>query len=727
MSIQSDYVKDEGTPDYLVPRMGDIPVSSASYFRTAAITRVEEPEQFTEDGNEIEPTEIDELGPFTIPRPGSVSHGLPAEGVLLTHEQSWSIQGIAFGELLHSVSLAPGEITQVAVTSAARSLVEGSTDVGQQREGLDESGQAETDISEDEIASAREEASGHSYSASSSTSVEAGAGGLLGAIGLSAGGGTNATSGHQANYSTGHRNVSDISNQAAHQNATEQARLARDRHAAGVREVSEADSLELRSRVVANYNHMHALNMQYYEVEQVYQLRTRVIDAERLLFVPMQRIDFSDLEQLDKAVSLYRDQLVSVAGELGLDDIAAKLASRGLREETLQERVNLAATEIDGLLVEHERFLQIIGDSQHLASVASDQLLAARDALRESGEVNLTGRAKLQREKSEAIATLRSHNERIRLASSQARRLKREFGVAKRRKWDAERATQMQDHELLAVMEEYNLPFNHGLWLKLDPSTCASFLHGRVFEGDKLGGTVDPEPISVSGNYLGFRWRFSDLAQAEQFREKYAFGSELKESVALPTGGIFGEAVLGESIAAEKIDLTRFWNWSDALPPIHPAAIEALGAPNTQPLQTPTLVRPPDGAINLDPLAFPEAASGSASVAAALANPDLFKDMSGTETAAALAQSALELSASGAGKSAELAGENFKRFLGFQQTLASEARKMKQKPDFDPTMAGGLLNAKQKDTPADSDNQDTSTHDPDDSGGFEVSFEEDET
>lgn len=40
--------------------------------------------------------------------------------------------------------------------------------------------------------------------------------------------------------------------------------------------------------------------------------------------------------------------------------------------------------------------------------------------------------------------------------------------------------------------------------------------------------------------------------------------------VALPTHGVIGEAVLGQCASAEKIDLTRFWNWGDS--PIPQAA-----------------------------------------------------------------------------------------------------------------------------------------------------------
>jgi hypothetical protein len=42
-----------------------------------------------------------------------------------------------------------------------------------------------------------------------------------------------------------------------------------------------------------------------------------------------------------------------------------------------------------------------------------------------------------------------------------------------------------------------------------------------------------------------------------------------RTTVALPTRGVLGEAVLGACNTCEKIDLTRFWNWQDS-PPLQP-------------------------------------------------------------------------------------------------------------------------------------------------------------
>jgi hypothetical protein len=52
-------------------------------------------------------------------------------------------------------------------------------------------------------------------------------------------------------------------------------------------------------------------------------------------------------------------------------------------------------------------------------------------------------------------------------------------------------------------------------------------------------------------------------------------------TIALPTQGVLGEGVLGHCPSAEKIDLTRFWNWQDApadtAPVISPVALPTTG------------------------------------------------------------------------------------------------------------------------------------------------------
>ena len=46
----------------------------------------------------------------------------------------------------------------------------------------------------------------------------------------------------------------------------------------------------------------------------------------------------------------------------------------------------------------------------------------------------------------------------------------------------------------------------------------------------------------------------------------------------VPSGGVFAEAVLGRFNSAEKLDITRFWNWQDSPIPIQAPDIAAIQA-----------------------------------------------------------------------------------------------------------------------------------------------------
>ncbi len=82
-----------------------------------------------------------------------------------------------------------------------------------------------------------------------------------------------------------------------------------------------------------------------------------------------------------------------------------------------------------------------------------------------------------------------------------------------------------------------------------------------------------------------------------------------KSLIALPTRGVLGEAVLGNCPSAEKIDLTRFWNWQDS-PSDSAPIISDVTLPTekqtTQSLQAPsalTGVAPLINNINANPTA----------------------------------------------------------------------------------------------------------------------------
>jgi hypothetical protein len=71
-------------------------------------------------------------------------------------------------------------------------------------------------------------------------------------------------------------------------------------------------------------------------------------------------------------------------------------------------------------------------------------------------------------------------------------------------------------------------------------------------------------------------------------------------TISLPTNGVLGEAVLGCCPSAEKIDLTRFWNWQDAPADTAPT-INPVSLPTTTPSLT-TGLTAPNSLTGLTPL-----------------------------------------------------------------------------------------------------------------------------
>ncbi len=173
----------------------------------------------------------------------------------------------------------------------------------------------------------------------------------------------------------------------------------------------------------------------------------------------------------------------------------------------------------------------------------------------------------------------------------------------------------------------------------------------------------------MTGNYLIFRmpWEARDLLDATgpaagtgtepawlEWVGKHAdYQTTVEDLVPLPSGGVFAEAVLGRANSAEKLDITRFWNWQDSPTPLQAPDIAAIasGSGAQQDTTTPSGLAAPVVAFN-NPASLPDPAGLSAALGA-VANGALFRDMSGSATTQALALAAL----AGAGQGATTAGQ----------------------------------------------------------------------
>src|SRR5690606_10850355 len=95
-------------------------------------------------------------------------------GMLLTLNQSWFMQGVTLGHLLHSMALAAGESTRIAVVDWSRKTSAGQTELLGETEDLSQDATRNRSISEVTEAVAKEAQSGFSRTESESTTKQAG-------------------------------------------------------------------------------------------------------------------------------------------------------------------------------------------------------------------------------------------------------------------------------------------------------------------------------------------------------------------------------------------------------------------------------------------------------------------------------------------------------------------------------------------------------------------------
>jgi hypothetical protein len=164
--------------------------------------------------------------------------------------------------------------------------------------------------------------------------------------------------------------------------------------------------------------------------------------------------------------------------------------------------------------------------------------------------------------------------------------------------------------------------YSRTLWTSMTPEESAILLDGYTIgvPADGLSDASQMIPLlnclqntilGTFGNSLIMPFSIpQDLADemninpAELQQSLLAYQQEAfvapHSTVALPTRGVLGEAVLGSCPSAEKIDLTRFWNWQDA-PGDQAPGIGMVQLPTTTPPLT-TGVTAPNSLTNLPPL-----------------------------------------------------------------------------------------------------------------------------
>lgn len=138
--------------------------------------------------------------------------------------------------------------------------------------------------------------------------------------------------------------------------------------------------------------------------------------------------------------------------------------------------------------------------------------------------------------------------------------------------------------ELLTHLRENALRYSKAVWADLSPDELVMLLEPRTLGLPLADGTLSEVPLvsCIATSILGFFGNSMVLpfhVPPQMAVETGTTSAEIEEEltvfhrqsfrpprteISLSAGGMLGEAVLGACDSAEKIDLTRLWNWADA-------------------------------------------------------------------------------------------------------------------------------------------------------------------
>jgi hypothetical protein len=748
----------EETAEELRPALGEYPTERV-YYDTLVMLGTEPPQNQTPLA---QPVSLEQL---TV---AGLAFGSPAVGALATYSQSWFAQAVTLGHMVHSLALAPGEATRVAVIDWSRRTTATATESIEEREQLDNSTNHARAVSEVQNAVANELqtggsiATGWSKSTSSASGVAGSIGGgiagafegVTGVFGFGGGGSSasqeaetesRATS---ASWSVGSRSVMAEMNQRVNDRTEQHSTSVRNRRASAVREVSQTEHEQVSTRIVANYNHMHALTVQYYEVVQLYRVSVQLNKFVRALFVPFELLDFSAANAVD-IVARFRGQLLAAAltqraTELLLDDrgrielrsavrIPFPISVGALTAANLSVATTRMAARVGGpaegpagvgdgvdggdggpavadgtseqpvltapgpgsrfTVVRPGPVAEVLPGDARLVSIAFEDVGIDRVRIDQPGvaaesstfvvssatdQVDFPNGIPLRTIDSIHVARddgTASDGSMVMHYESEGRQaiapvpLSLVASAAMQKVAFLAGDAADRRAELLAHLQANRSYYTRAVLERLDAASLVLLLSGISWLGKPLVDQVEPNPIAVTGNFLVLRAPAEDgdpsgiagfQTWADLLRDREIdFKKQDTRLVPIPTGGVFAEAVLGRSNSAEKLDITRFWNWQDSPIPLQPPEIAPVGT-GTRAL--PEDLRPGQlGAPIVSvqpPTPLPEPA-GLAAALGVLASADLFRDMSGLAGTQATAQAASAGTLDAATEAGRIASANF--------------------------------------------------------------------
>lgn len=633
----------------------------------------------------------------------------PALGVVLTFNQCWYTLGLTLGHLLHSVALAPGESTRIAVVDWSRWQSAGTMESISENELLNAQMTHNRAISEVTSAVAEEAQTGFSNANNFQRGFSQGTGGGLFGIGSSFGMSAGESRSTSISSTIGRRNVAAEMSQNISDRTQQAANAVRNRRASIVREVSQQESETLSTRAITNFNHMHALTVQYYEVVQLYRTTVELASVTRCLLLPMKVLDFTDLDLVRRFKTVIRqatfsqeirdilrdDLSLSIRGSWGPNGLGPEAHKK--EEAWYRNAKKTSLLELNGENIGHWYVPRTVGIHGYSIKYPKEAKALEFIVRYTNGDVN---RDSLIQSQVGGLTSVWSHftplsafsSFEIQFALDQpqgvtlpieteielylnymgrlfsyrhivqfggdygAGNLGQEFPLVTIKLPPSEEL-------VIAHLQENALYYSQAIWRSMDNASLVALLENYTFQGKPLSEVVDFTPIATVGNYLAFAFHTTDDDDWKEFLAKHkdldleniANRVQKEEIVPIPSGGVFAEAVLGRFNCAEKLDFTRFWDWQSSSIPITAPEIASLQAQSrvqAEGLTPGQLGQPVLNIVNSPSVPDP---TGINSVLNAISNGNMFRDMSASSQTINAAMEILKAGYTASGQSQEVA------------------------------------------------------------------------
>ena len=210
-----------------------------------------------------------------------------AHGHVLRFKQEWVADGYSMGNLLYSLPLAPGQKKKIAVVDWERRESASRTESLQQREELDAMLSRDRDINEIVNATVSESTRGGSKSSSESIAGGVGVGAIWGPVGGMLGVGGGSSSSNSSAWQRSSRSTAASALNQLRDRTVQSASALRSQRSTVVQTITQGERVVATTETVANYNHCHAITIQYFEVLRHLLVRQRLADVQECLFVPL--------------------------------------------------------------------------------------------------------------------------------------------------------------------------------------------------------------------------------------------------------------------------------------------------------------------------------------------------------------------------------------------------------------------------------------------------------